>query len=92
MGSYGSVEELQVKGLVCAGKRMHETLLQRDNQGVINIERKYFEECQVRASHCTTGSSLISRSLYLQQLTGVDGMWGSVYIIQQLHDSPICCR
>ena len=50
VGSYGSVEELQVKGLVCAGKRMHEALLQRDNQGVINIERKYLEECQVRVS------------------------------------------
>ena len=47
VGSYGSVEELQVKGLVCAGKRMHEALLQRDNEGVINIERKYLEECQV---------------------------------------------
>ena len=50
VGSYGSVEELQVKGLVCAGKRMHEALLQRDNQGVINIERKYLEECQVSVS------------------------------------------
>ena len=48
IGSYGSVEELQVKGLVCAGKRMHESLLKRDNAGVSNIERKYLEECQVK--------------------------------------------
>jgi len=47
VGSYGSVEELQVKGLVCAGKRLHETLLDRDNEGVLNIERKFLEECQV---------------------------------------------
>ena len=47
VGSYGSVEELLVKGLVCAGKRLHETLLERDNEGVINVERKYLEECQV---------------------------------------------
>ena len=47
VGSYGSVEELEVNGLVCAGKRIHDALLQRDNAGVQNIERKYLEECQV---------------------------------------------
>ena len=46
-GSYGSVEELEVNGLVCAGKRLHDVLLERDNTGVANIERKYLEECQV---------------------------------------------
>ena len=47
VGSYGSVEELEVNGLVCAGKRLHDVLLERDNTGVANIERKYLEECQV---------------------------------------------
>ena len=47
VGSYGSVEELEVNGLVCAGKRLHDALLERDNAGVANIERKYLEECQV---------------------------------------------
>ena len=47
VGSYGSVEEIETNGLVCAGKRLHEALLERDNEGVINIERKYLEECQV---------------------------------------------
>ena len=47
VGSYGSVEELEVNGLVCAGKRLHPALLERDNAGVANIERKYLEECQV---------------------------------------------
>ena len=47
VGSYGSVEELEVNGLVCAGKRIHDVLLERDNAGVANIERKYLDECQV---------------------------------------------
>ena len=47
MGSYGSVEELEVNGLVCAGKRLHEALLEQGNAGVENIARKYLLECQV---------------------------------------------
>ena len=47
VGSYGSVEELEMNGLVCAGKRLHETLLDHDNAGVADITRKYFLECQV---------------------------------------------
>ena len=43
-GSYGRVEELEVNGLVCAGKRLHEVLL---NAGVENITLKYHKECQV---------------------------------------------
>ena len=47
VGSYGSVEQLDVNGLMCAGKRLHEELLDRDNIGTANITRKYREECQV---------------------------------------------
>ena len=47
VGSYGSVEELKVNGLVCAGKRLHEALLDQGNFGVENIARKYLLECQV---------------------------------------------
>ena len=47
IGSYGSVEELEVGGLMCAGKRLHEELLDRGNIGAGNITRKYREECQV---------------------------------------------
>ena len=47
VGSYGSVEELEVNGLVCAGKRLHEALLEQGNAGVANIARKYLLECQV---------------------------------------------
>ena len=47
VGSYGSVEELEVNGVVCAGKRLHEALLEQGNAGVANIARKYILECQV---------------------------------------------
>ena len=49
VGSYGSVEELEMNGMVCAGKRLHEALLEEGNAGVADIARKYFLECQVRA-------------------------------------------
>ena len=62
VGSYGSVEELQVKGLVCAGKRLHETLLERGNEGVLNIERKFLEECQV--IRCQRPSRISDTSLF----------------------------
>jgi len=52
VSSYGSVMEFKFNGSVCAGKRLHEVLLEPDNAGVINnnTERKFFEECQVL--HC----------------------------------------
>ena len=50
VGSYGSVEELEMNGLVCAGKRIHDALLKQGNIGATNIARKYLEECQVRSS------------------------------------------
>ena len=53
VGSYGSVEELEMNGLVCAGKRLHEVLLEQGNAGVAEISRKYLLECQVTSR--TTG-------------------------------------
>ena len=50
VGSYGSVEELEMNGLVCAGKQIHDALLEQGNIGATNIARKYLEECQVRSS------------------------------------------
>ena len=47
VGSYGSVEEVEVNGLVCAGKRLHDALVEQGNAGVANITRKYIRECQV---------------------------------------------
>jgi len=59
VGSYGSVEELLVKGVVCAGKRLHETLLERDNEGVINVDRKCLEECKVTPPIITVAKSAL---------------------------------
>ena len=46
-GAYGSVEELEVNGLVCAGKRLYEVFLEEGNADVENIVQRYQEECQV---------------------------------------------
>ena len=50
VGSYGSVEELEVNGLVCAGKKIHESLIEAGNLGVERIAEKYAEECQLMAN------------------------------------------
>ena len=47
VGSYGSVEEFEFSGTVCAGKKIHETLVDQGNLGRQNITRKYVEECQL---------------------------------------------
>ena len=39
--------QVEVKGLVCAGKKIHETLIDADNAGVENIAGKYVQECQL---------------------------------------------
>ena len=44
-GAYGSVEEVAVDGVVCAGKKIHETLLERGANP--NIAERYIEECQL---------------------------------------------
>ena len=46
-GSYGSVEELEVSGVVCAGKKIHENLIEQGNFGAENIASSYVEECQL---------------------------------------------
>lgn len=47
VGSYGRVEELEVNGLVCAGKRLHDALVEEGNIDVTSITHKYIQECQV---------------------------------------------
>ena len=44
-----------MNGLVCAGKRLHEALLEQGNAGVAAISRKYLLECQV-TSRTTVGT------------------------------------
>ena len=46
-GSYGCVEELEVNGLVCAGKRMYETLIDPGNEGADHMIHKYYDECRL---------------------------------------------
>ena len=50
VGAYGRVEELEVNGLMCAGKRLHEALLEQDIASFENIKRRYQDECQVISS------------------------------------------
>ena len=47
VGSYGSVEELKMKGLVCAGKQLHKALVEQGNAGVEKIVSRFLEECKV---------------------------------------------
>ena len=49
-GSYGCVEELNVSGLICAGKRMYNTLIDSDNEGADRMIEKYYNECQLLSS------------------------------------------
>ena len=45
--SYGCVEELCVNELICAGKRMYDTLIDSENEDVDRMIEKYYDECQL---------------------------------------------
>ena len=44
-GSFGSVEQFEVDGVICAGKKVHAHLVQRGNQGQELMVKKYYDEC-----------------------------------------------
>ena len=46
-GSFGCVVELEVNGTLCAGKRLHNELLEPDNADVAIMTNKFLHECQV---------------------------------------------
>ena len=46
-GSYGVVDELEMDGLVFAGKKMHDTLIDPENQGAQRMVDKYYSECSL---------------------------------------------
>ncbi len=48
-GAFGTVEELDVDGLLCAGKMLHDLLLEDDNPHTQNIVDKFVEECSLLA-------------------------------------------
>ena len=46
-GSYGSVEKLEDSGNICAGKTLHNSLINVQNEGVENVIKKFVKECQL---------------------------------------------
>ena len=42
--------QIVVKGIVCAGKKIHELLIDSGNVGVGSITQKYLQECQLMSS------------------------------------------
>ncbi len=48
VGSYGCVEEVEVDGLICAGKKIHEVLLSIGSVEI--IAQKYMAECQLMSN------------------------------------------
>ena len=46
-GSYGTVVELVMDGLVCAGKKLHDVLVERQNDGAQDILDKFVKECSL---------------------------------------------
>ena len=49
-GAYGCVEELSVNGLICAGKRMFDVLVNTENEGADRMIEKYYDECRLLSS------------------------------------------
>ena len=49
-GAYGCVEELSVNGLICAGKRMFDVLVNTENEGADHMIEKYYDECRLLSS------------------------------------------
>ena len=81
VGSYGTVEELKVNGLVCAGKRLHEALVEQGNAGVADIARKFLLECQVTSG---THKRSASDELCMKK--------GSYFFAGNGRDAPSSCR
>ena len=46
-GSFGSVMELRIGGLLCAGKKLHEILIDPKNEGATRMKSKFLEECKL---------------------------------------------
>ena len=46
-GSYGTVEELEVDGVKCAGKKIHDALIHPENEGAQRMVDRYYDECKL---------------------------------------------
>ena len=47
VGAYGSVEPLELNGMACAGKRIHDILVDVGNEGADEIAARFVEECKL---------------------------------------------
>ena len=81
VGSYGSVEELEIDGLLCAGKKLHDVLVEAGNDGVQNIAERFVEEC-----------TLISdlRHPDIVQFLGICSLPGSELPVLVMECLPLC--
>ena len=80
-GIDGSVEELEIDGLLCAGKKLHDMLVEAGNDGVQNIAEKFVEEC-----------TLISdlRHPHIVQFLGICSLPGSELPVLVMEYLPLC--
>ena len=46
------VPQVKYQHLVCAGKKLHEALLEAGNEGVPDLVHKYLQECQLMSNLC----------------------------------------
>ena len=46
-GSYGTVKELDIDGVLCAGKKIHDALINPENEDAQQIVDKYYAECNL---------------------------------------------
>ena len=46
-GSYGAVEELEIDGVTCAGKKIYDALVHPQNMGAERMVSKYYDECKL---------------------------------------------
>ena len=50
-GSYGRVEELEIDGLICAGKRLYDILINSQTEpGALRMVNEYYKECKIVAN------------------------------------------
>jgi serine/threonine protein kinase len=47
VGAYGSVEPLELNGMMCAGKKIHDVLVDVGNEGADSIAARFVEECKL---------------------------------------------
>ena len=70
-GAYGRVEELEVNGVVVAGKKIHNVLVDSFNPGASIIGAQFVEECKImsrlRHPHIVQSLGVSSRRGHLSQ-------------------------